>query len=129
MLVPGRARLITSPAAIGSFTRRIMTAQGIWDPFLARVRSGGVSYQGTVSKAAGDVAIGAADASVVWIPTARDASLEIVPDPTLAAEPEQARAGILMRSREPALARSFIAFLAESPVAGAVFRNRGFGHE
>src|SRR4051794_1929593 len=81
-------------AAAGNVTRRILKELNLWEKFTDRVKAGGVSYQGTVSKAAGDVALGAADVSVVWVPTARATNLEAIHDPVLDANPEQAMLGI-----------------------------------
>jgi molybdenum ABC transporter molybdate-binding protein len=113
-------------AAAGHVARRVLQSQGLWDAFAARIKSGGVSYQGTVSKSASDIVIGAADVAIVWVPTARAAKLDAVHDPVLDAKPEQIMLGLLTRSKHPTDAKEFANFLT-GPKAAAVFERLGFG--
>lgn len=113
-------------AAAGHVTREVMTRLKLWDQFARRAKTGGVSFQGTVTKSASDVVLGASDASVVWLPMVKPFSLDAVRDPALDDHAESAYAAVTAGSARRMQARRFVHFLTSSPEAAEVFERHGF---
>ena len=96
-------------AAIGKLTRDELKANKLWDRFEKRV----VVSKGTVNDVANDVAVGAADAAVVWDVTVKQyPDLEAVDIPLLTAKPAQVAIGVLNTSEQPTAALRFARYLA-----------------
>jgi molybdate transport system substrate-binding protein len=98
-------------AAIGRFAEAVMTQLGLWGLFEKRIAAGQVTMQGTVNKAAADVALKVVDAAVIWDAIARQTGLDIVTDPALSRRKEQVTVGVLRHSRQPTEALRFARFL------------------
>lgn len=98
-------------AAVGQFAKAVMAERSLWEPFAKRIAEGGVTMQGTVNKAAGDVALKVVDAAVVWDAIARQTGLDLIADPALSRRKEQVTLGVLRRSRNPTEALRFARFL------------------
>ncbi|MCA9238419.1 MAG: molybdate ABC transporter substrate-binding protein [Planctomycetales bacterium] len=114
-------------AAIGAAVREALAAEGNWMSLEQAIRARGV-LKPTVSDAAMDAALGAADAAIVWDVVARQyPQLETVRDAWLA---ERVRgrivASVLTQAARPAAAKRFVEYLA-SPTGGQpVFQEFGF---
>ena len=114
-------------AAIGAAVRAALAAEGNWMSLEQAIRARGV-LKPTVSDAAMDAALGAADAAIVWDVVARQyPQLETVRDAWLA---ERVRGrivvSVLTQAARPAAAKQFVEYLA-SPTGGQpVFQEYGF---
>lgn len=113
-------------AAIGRAVRGALLVQGNWSVLDEAIRARGV-YKPTVSDAANDVALGAADASIVWHVVARQyPELVVVDDEFLRTSVVgRVAASAVSGSRRPADAGQFVEFLASAEVARAAWREFG----
>jgi molybdenum ABC transporter molybdate-binding protein len=111
-LLKGEARLAQAnpdAAAIGKVTRDVLRANQLWEKFEKRV----TVTKGTVNDVANDVAVGAADAGVVWdVTVTQYPGLEAVEVPILAAHPSSVALGVLRTSEQPTAALRFARYVA-----------------
>lgn len=109
-------------AAIGAVTRRHLRSSGQWEPLHANTRS----YHGTVTDVLNAVALGSADAGIVWDALPRRRSdVEGIELPELSAARAAVSIAPLRSSRRPELARQFADYLA-GPVGNRIFQLFGF---
>lgn len=125
-LVRDDVRLVqASPGAtaIGTVTRDTLAARGRWEE-LDRATAG---YRTTITEAAQDLLVGAADAAIVY-----DAflhpypQLEAVPLPELAGAVSQLGLGVVAATPRPAAALHFARYVAASDRGLAHYRRHGF---
>ena len=109
--------------AIGTVTRETLAAHGRWEE-LDRATAG---YRTTITEAAQDLLVGAADAAIVY-----DAflhpypQLEAVPLPELTAAVSQLGLGVVASTARPAAALHFARYAAASDRGLAHYRRHGF---
>jgi len=89
---------------IGAYTRQILDALGITDDVLKNVVSEETDVKGIVAK----VALGEADAGVVYATDARAAKVKNVPFPAWAQPPVRYELAVVRSSRHQAAARTFV---------------------
>ena len=127
LLKPGLRLAIGNPdaASIGKQTRLVMEKAGLWDKLSAHVTKDGV-FKPTVPEIANDVALGAADAGIIW-----DATVKQHPDLVAVHLPEfdnarkQITVAVLKTSKLPTDALRFARYL-NSTVGNAIFKEHGF---
>jgi molybdate transport system substrate-binding protein len=112
---------------IGAYTERFLSrgealyGEGYADAVLARV----VSRESNVRLVLAKVALGEADAAVVYATDARTADVETIPIPPEANVRAEYVAAVLTGAREPALAREWLALL-RAPEGKRSLAARGF---
>lgn len=124
-LLKADVRLVqaSDAAAIGKLTRTVMQEAGLWDD----LDKATVSYRGTVTEAANDVVIGAADASIVY-----DAVLHTYPDLEYVEIPELEKAvskiaiGASTHSKTSAAALHFARYVAAEDRGLTNYQSHGF---
>lgn len=112
-----RVSLANPSAAIGKFTKKVLSGAGVWD----EVEAGASVFKFTVNDIAQDVATGAADVSVVWDAVAGmfDA-LDFIHVPEFDQRRKTATVGVLKSSDNPTAALRFARYLTA--------RDRGLEH-
>ncbi len=96
-------------AAIGKVTKSLLQASGQWN----EIDSATTAYRTTVTEAANDVLVGAADAAIVY-----DAVLHTYPDleyvalPELAEGTSQISVGVISSTRKPSVALHFARYVS-----------------
>ena len=116
--------VLASPelAAIGRLTAAALPAEA-WQRLLRRA----VAVKPTVSDAAADVALGAADAAIVWdVVIPQNPGLQSVAVPELSAVTADVVGGVARHSLQPDRAAAFLRWLAAPERGGAVFRRLGY---
>jgi len=109
-------------AAVGKFTRKVLSELGQWEAVAERV----TVTKPTVNEIANDVALGGVDVAVVW-----DAVAAQYPDttfinvPELDAKRKQVMIGVLESSEQPARALAFARFVASRDRGQTVFSAHG----
>ncbi len=110
-------------AAVGKVTLDALTRSGHWERFKALL----VSDKLTVNDVANDVAVGSADAGVVWDATlSAYPGLERVPAPELDKETALISVCVVRGTNQPAAALRFARFLAARDAGLPFFREEGF---
>lgn len=99
-------------AAIGRYTRRLLTASGQWEALAEHVTRRGV-YKPTVPEVANDIVIGSVDAGIIWDATVRQyPELEAVRIAPLEAGTVDITMGIMSSAASPAGALRFARYIA-----------------
>lgn len=110
-------------AAIGKVSRAALERSGQWAALEKRV----VVTKPTVTDVAGDVALGAVDAGIVWDVTVRQVEgLEVVPAAAFQNVSAQVSACVARRSSQPTNALHFARYLAAREVGLPKFAATGF---
>lgn len=110
-------------AAIGKVTRNILQEAGAWD----QIDAATTAYRTTVTEAANDVLVGAADAAIVY-----DAVLHTYPDlesvalPELAEGTSQISIGVIAATSRPQAALHFARFVSARDRGLEHYREHGF---
>ena len=110
-------------AAIGKVTRRVLKEVGKWES----LHQATTAYRTTVTEAANDVLVGAADAAIVY-----DAVLHTYPDlefvelPELEPTSSQISIGIIQSTKRPSQALHFARFLSASDRGLQRYKEFGF---
>lgn len=125
-LLRGDVRLVQAnpdAAAIGKVTREALLATGQWSPLEART----VAYKGTVNEVANDVALGAADAGIVFDAVGHSyPALRRLEFPELAGIRAHVAIGVLRGSHQRDAARRFAEFLAAADGGQPIYQRFGF---
>src|SRR5262249_6049589 len=110
-------------AAIGKLSTEALKAAGKWSAYEAKV----VVFKPTVNDVAADVALGAADAGIVWDATlAQIEGLEAVPAAPLERRQALMSVCVLRCSEQPTEALRFARFLAARDAGLPYFAEYGF---
>lgn len=110
-------------AAIGKITQAAFTHFGIWEA----ADKATTAYRGNVTEAAADVAIGSADAAIIY-----DCVLHNYPDldsvelPELESAVSEFGIGLIVHSQHPVAARQFVDFVISPDHGMARYREYGF---
>ena len=109
-------------AAISQLTSRALPAQ-TWQALATRA----VAMKPTVNEVANDIALGAADAGIVWDVTVQQTQgLEAVTVPELTSVKGQAAGAVAAASTQPAAALRFHRWLASPEKGGPIFSKHGY---
>jgi molybdenum ABC transporter molybdate-binding protein len=109
--------------AVGKVTRRMLTESGQWDA----LDKGTTAYRTTVTEAANDLLVGAADAAIVY-----DAVLHTYPDlefitlPEFAAGTSLVALGVTQQTRQPSAALHFARYVTARDRGLANYAEHGF---
>jgi molybdenum ABC transporter molybdate-binding protein len=110
-------------AAVGKLTRDALRKAGRWGAWQKHV----IVSKPTVNDVAADVAVGAADAGVVWDALVRqNPALEAVPLPELSRATAHVAVGMLKKSAQPTAALRFARYLAARDRGLLAFEKGGF---
>ncbi|TWT37857.1 putative binding protein precursor [Posidoniimonas corsicana] len=113
-------------AAIGRATRAALQAAGNWELIDDAVRRSGV-YKPTVGDVANDVALGAAEAGIVWDAVAsQHPALSVVRLPELSSAQGAVGVAVLTGSHHPEHARDFARYLSHNEKSRHEFAKWGF---
>ena len=135
-LVDPEVKLVLATAAVpaGNYSRRVLelaeTNGGMEAGFAERVLANLVSEEANVRSVAQKVALGEADAGLVYLTDARSEGISSrvtvirIPDPLN--PPASYPVAVLQDAKQPVLARQFVQFLL-SDLAQDVLRHHGFG--
>jgi molybdenum ABC transporter molybdate-binding protein len=110
-------------AAVGKLAREALQKIGRWDAWQKRV----LVSKATVNDVANDIAVGAADAGIVWDALVRQMpALEMVPLPELSSSTAHIAVGLLKKSPQPTAALRFARYLAARDRGLPQFEKEGF---
>ena len=135
-LVNPEVKLALATAAVpaGNYSRRVLelaeTDGGMAAGFAERVLANLVSEEANVRSVAQKVALGEADAGLVYLTDARSKGISsrvaVIPIPDHLNPPASYPVAVLKDAKQPVLARQFVQFL-QSDLAQDVLRQHGFG--
>lgn len=112
-------------AATGKIVREQLRKTGEWASLRRRVQAEGV-FKPTVGEVANDIAIGAVDAGIVWEATAMQYNeIDAVYLPEFSDAKADVGVGLLLSSKQSALAEDFVRYLLSAP-SRAVLRATGY---
>jgi molybdate transport system substrate-binding protein len=116
-------------AAVGRTTRKRLDEAGLWEQIEEHVTRSGV-FKPTVNDVATDVTIGTADAAILWdfmasMPKYRN-SIDAVPVPELAGDPNLVSVAVLNSTRQPTAALRFARYLTARDRGLPIFEEEGF---
>lgn len=118
-----RLSLANPSAAIGKFTRQVLSESGHWDS----VRNHATVFKFTVTDCAQDVAIGAVDATILWDAVVETfENLDFVPLSAFEERPRTAALGVLKATDAPDAALHFARYLSASDRGLSILRKHGF---